>query len=208
MSRLPTHVEVAGILRRAQRGGRFRHSNEKGRSRSRFAADLCRQQPRPPRRRSRARARQRRRLSLAARPSRPNRPVPSKLRISSPSAHGSTRICGQSNWISRSPNGSSLKRPARLDPAGSCRRNPAQQQERGAFSRRKTERMPRETGNYQETQRKYSQVISAFIVAVHRKIYGKQCWLLFVRGCSSLQLFPRRTWFRPRPVRPVSLCSR
>ena len=42
-------------------------------------------------------------LSLASASARPNRRVPSKLAISSPSAHGSTRICGQSNWISRTP---------------------------------------------------------------------------------------------------------
>src|SRR5439155_11011752 len=46
----------------------------------------------------------------------PNRRVPRKLQSSSPSVHGSTRICGRSNWISRTLNGSSLKRPLRLDP--------------------------------------------------------------------------------------------
>src|SRR4051794_11593577 len=70
---------------------------------------------------------------VGRRPDRPNRAVPPKLLISSPGAHGLTKIIGRWNWISRSRNGSSLKRPLRVDPHTSAGETSAQQQERGAF---------------------------------------------------------------------------
>src|SRR6185312_235116 len=63
----------------------------------------------------------------------PNRPVPPISPISSRGGLGSTRTCGGSNWISRTLNGSLLKRALRVHPWPGPVKTREQQQRAGGI---------------------------------------------------------------------------
>ena len=138
-----------------------------------------------------------------------NRRVPPKLPISSQNVHGSTRICGRSNWISRSPNGSSLKRPLRVDRRRACGETRAQQQERGAFLHGKNRwGCHARRGTADGSKRKYSQVIIAPIFGGSPQDYGFQCWLRFVQRCCFVLRSSRRSIAPARAGLRASPCCR
>jgi len=107
-----------------------------------------------------------------------------KLRRSSRNEGSSTRISGSWNWISRSLNGSSLKRPLRVDRLSSDAETSSTNQSGGHPARRRRQNATRD-GKHQGLLRKYSRSHSSLIIlGVNRKYCG------FHVGITSLSVAP------------------
>ena len=101
-----------------------------------------------------------------------SRRVPRKSRNSSSNAHGSTKIRGRWNWISRTLNGSSLKRSAFLDRALRSGETLNNNKSGGHSARSVSRRMPRETGDPRGRKREVFASNFASTSGVHRRFHG------------------------------------